>query len=477
MRRGVDAPGQDLLVARGQAGAQPARAGDRGRRSRDPRPWPRPRGRCSSGRRPIAGRRVGAVAPARRPAASTAPAAAPLVRSQAASPAPGFLVTVVDSTPGWTRPPSAPRSTGSERAASRPWSTVPGATARTGGAPELVNDHHTTRWRWTCARGEGIALPVSLLVMVFVFGGFIAAGMPIIGAIAVDRRGAGLAARCSPTSSTSTPPSSTSSRCSGSACASTTACSSSAGSARSCAGPRRERPAAADAREEVRRATARTVATGRAHRALLRPHRRRSRWPGCWCSRHRSCKAIGAAGRLRRPRRHARGAHPRAGAVRRRRAPPHAPQGSEAAVGRRRVLPARRAGCSDARCSSSSPSWRCCSPLALPGARAAAHVLGHRAAAGRRHPAGLLRGPRPATTPPLTVPGRHRRRPRLARSRWRRGPRTARRLPGVDRRRPAPPGVRPTWSPWACARPPGPPATRPGPLVTAVRADRPPFPT
>ena len=39
--------------------------------------------------------------------------------------------------------------------------------------------------------GEGIALPVSLLVMVFVFGGLIAAGMPIIGAIAAI--GGGLA--------------------------------------------------------------------------------------------------------------------------------------------------------------------------------------------------------------------------------------------------------------------------------------------
>ena len=32
--------------------------------------------------------------------------------------------------------------------------------------------------------GEGIALPLSLLLMVFVFGGFVAAGMPIVGAIA-----------------------------------------------------------------------------------------------------------------------------------------------------------------------------------------------------------------------------------------------------------------------------------------------------
>jgi putative drug exporter of the RND superfamily len=34
------------------------------------------------------------------------------------------------------------------------------------------------------ARGEGIALPLSLVLMVFVFGGFVAAGMPILGAVA-----------------------------------------------------------------------------------------------------------------------------------------------------------------------------------------------------------------------------------------------------------------------------------------------------
>ena len=73
----------------------------------------------------------------------------------------------------------------------------------------------TTRWSRTCARGEGIALPVSLLVMVFVFGGFVAAGMPILGAVAAIGGGARSPARSSPTSSTSTPPSSTSSPCSG----------------------------------------------------------------------------------------------------------------------------------------------------------------------------------------------------------------------------------------------------------------------
>ena len=68
---------------------------------------------------------------------------------------------------------------------------LPGAERhRVGGVPLLVNDiNHQVE---TDLRiGEGIALPVSLLVMVFVFGGFLAAGMPILGAVAAI--GGGLA--------------------------------------------------------------------------------------------------------------------------------------------------------------------------------------------------------------------------------------------------------------------------------------------
>ncbi len=58
-----------------------------------------------------------------------------------------------------------------------------GATYRVGGVPELVdeiNDHVETDLRV----GEAVALPLSLLVMVVVFGGLLTAGMPILGAIA-----------------------------------------------------------------------------------------------------------------------------------------------------------------------------------------------------------------------------------------------------------------------------------------------------
>jgi RND superfamily putative drug exporter len=60
---------------------------------------------------------------------------------------------------------------------------VPGATGQVGGGTLLFNAI-TGQVEKDLVRGELIALPVSLLVMVLVFGGFLAAGMPIGGAIA-----------------------------------------------------------------------------------------------------------------------------------------------------------------------------------------------------------------------------------------------------------------------------------------------------
>jgi len=60
---------------------------------------------------------------------------------------------------------------------------VPGATGQVGGGT-LLFDAITGQVEKDLVRGELIALPVSLLVMVLVFGGFLAAGMPIAGAIA-----------------------------------------------------------------------------------------------------------------------------------------------------------------------------------------------------------------------------------------------------------------------------------------------------
>ncbi|GAA4353995.1 MMPL family transporter [Angustibacter luteus] len=60
---------------------------------------------------------------------------------------------------------------------------LPGVQARTTSLPQLV-DEITHQVELDLRRGEGIALPVSLLVMVLVFGGFLAAGIPLAGAIA-----------------------------------------------------------------------------------------------------------------------------------------------------------------------------------------------------------------------------------------------------------------------------------------------------
>ena len=56
-------------------------------------------------------------------------------------------------------------------------------TLEVGGTGVLVEDI-VDQIKADLTTGEGIALPLSLLLMVVVFGGFVAAGMPIVGAIA-----------------------------------------------------------------------------------------------------------------------------------------------------------------------------------------------------------------------------------------------------------------------------------------------------
>jgi RND superfamily putative drug exporter len=60
---------------------------------------------------------------------------------------------------------------------------VPGSSGQVGGGT-LLFSAITGQVEKDLVRGELIALPISLLVMVLVFGGFLAAGMPIVGAIA-----------------------------------------------------------------------------------------------------------------------------------------------------------------------------------------------------------------------------------------------------------------------------------------------------
>ena len=59
---------------------------------------------------------------------------------------------------------------------------LPGSRALIGGVPQLI-ESITGQVEVDLTKGESIALPVSLVIMVLVFGGFLAAGLPLIGAI------------------------------------------------------------------------------------------------------------------------------------------------------------------------------------------------------------------------------------------------------------------------------------------------------
>jgi putative drug exporter of the RND superfamily len=60
---------------------------------------------------------------------------------------------------------------------------LPGTTARVGGLPLLIEEI-TGQVEEDLRTGEGVALPLSLLVMVVIFGGLAAAGVPVLGALA-----------------------------------------------------------------------------------------------------------------------------------------------------------------------------------------------------------------------------------------------------------------------------------------------------
>ncbi len=62
-------------------------------------------------------------------------------------------------------------------------SAVPGATGQVGGEP-LIVDAVVEQMEADLVTGELIALPLSLAIMVIVFVGFLAAGLPIVGAVA-----------------------------------------------------------------------------------------------------------------------------------------------------------------------------------------------------------------------------------------------------------------------------------------------------
>lgn len=109
------------------------------------------------------------------------PAARPLLAGGSTA-SRGFL-TVVDLDPGLS---DSAESAAEDRVRAGLTSVVaalPGATGQVGGVNQLVLAI-TSQVESDLRAGEGIALPLSFVVMFFVFGGFIAAGMPIAGAVA-----------------------------------------------------------------------------------------------------------------------------------------------------------------------------------------------------------------------------------------------------------------------------------------------------
>ncbi|AEI12110.1 MMPL family transporter [Cellulomonas gilvus] len=110
------------------------------------------------------------------------PAAAPLVSQRGD----GFLV-VVDLEPSLT---GAQHATAVDAVAARLRevpaelrSVAPRVTGIVGGTP-LIVDEITSQVEQDLRRGEAITLPLALVVMVLVFGGFLAAAMPMAGALA-----------------------------------------------------------------------------------------------------------------------------------------------------------------------------------------------------------------------------------------------------------------------------------------------------
>lgn len=110
------------------------------------------------------------------------PAAAPLV----AQDGDGFLM-VVDLEPGLTGDAHADAVDAvAERLGQVPGElrdVAPDVTGVVGGTP-LIVDEITAQVEEDLRTGEAIALPIALLVMVLVFGGFLAAAMPMAGAVA-----------------------------------------------------------------------------------------------------------------------------------------------------------------------------------------------------------------------------------------------------------------------------------------------------
>ncbi|EWT02964.1 membrane protein [Intrasporangium oryzae NRRL B-24470] len=121
----------------------------------------------------------GVKSPLLNPSGLTDPSVAPLLAG--GSPTAGGFVTVVNFEPGLDK---AAQDT-AEAQAEKALLGVADAMKAKGslGSTSKVIHAITSTVERDLLRGEGIALPLTFIVMLFVFGGFIAAGMPIVGAV------------------------------------------------------------------------------------------------------------------------------------------------------------------------------------------------------------------------------------------------------------------------------------------------------
>ncbi|WP_020143960.1 MMPL family transporter [Terracoccus sp. 273MFTsu3.1] len=113
------------------------------------------------------------------PGGVTDPSVAPLLKG--GTPTAGGFVTVVDFAPGLDKAAQDAAETQAE-ARLLGVATAMHAQGSVGSTSKVIEAITTTVER-DLLRGEGIALPLTFIVMFFVFGGFVAAGMPIVGAI------------------------------------------------------------------------------------------------------------------------------------------------------------------------------------------------------------------------------------------------------------------------------------------------------
>lgn len=92
-----------------------------------------------------------------------------------------MIVSVVDS--GLSQSARHDLAVSLQKQTQEAFAVVPGIQVSLGGGVPFLHDI-TNQIQSDLGKGEGLALPLSLAVMVVVFGGFLAAGLPVVGALA-----------------------------------------------------------------------------------------------------------------------------------------------------------------------------------------------------------------------------------------------------------------------------------------------------